>query len=104
MRFMMISAISAALIAGAASAAPTDHAKPNEVRFTAAQLDTSGGLTAVYDRIAEVSARYCADMAGLNFYTVSKQRRCEAQTRAELIAKIGDSRLAAMEATKHAKN
>ncbi|MBY0423271.1 MAG: hypothetical protein K2Q06_13270, partial [Parvularculaceae bacterium] len=67
-----------------------------------AQLNTEDGLAAVYDRISDVSARYCAEMAELNFYPVVKQRRCEAKTRAELIAKVGDNRLTSLEATRHA--
>lgn len=68
------------------------------VRFAAADLATEDGRAAVFARVESVARRACSSNSPLDVYRKPAIDRCEGRVRAEVLDKIGDPRLTALEA------
>lgn len=95
-----------AFIVAVALAAACGAAEARDARFSysAWELETDGGRQAVMDRIEDAAARSCANGARAGLWEIRASRSCTDSMTADLVEKVGDTRLAGMSRARFASN
>jgi UrcA family protein len=89
--------MSKALFLGLAAAgfAALSSAEAGSLRVDRSALDSSYGIAQMLDRIDDAAERTCVGHGRTGIWQKRAQLECIAEVRAEMIAKVGDERLAA---------
>jgi UrcA family protein len=97
---MLAGSFGCALAAGVASAATDNDAPSVVVRFSSESLATDRGAQQIYGRILAAAKQVCPDAYSLKIVVSVGAQACRAQAVAQAIQQIGNSRLAAVHATR----
>ena len=91
MRFVLASLGVAVIVVGPAAAQTV------AILVAAADLASEQGRADVFSRVESVARRACSSGSPLDVYRKTEINRCEGRVRAEILDKIGDPRLTALE-------
>ncbi len=89
----------------AAHAAPPAHTEPQAlVRYADLDLGTEGGVAKLYQRIARAASRVCPGSESRELQRAKLARACQTEAIERAVAAVGNTRLAAVQASRSRRN